>query len=82
MSDQSEKGITAAQRIRGLKRRIDRSLMELTDLEVVLNTRPHTAPLDNARLEKKKLLLTRLSSRKWIPSSSSCTTTTPLLASA
>lgn len=58
MSGMSNRDLTQARRIRALKRKIDASLMELTEVEVVINARCHQRPIESGELEKKRLLLT------------------------
>ena len=58
MSGVNNRDQTQARRIRTLKRKIDASLMELTEVEVVINARCHQRPIEGGELEKKRLLLT------------------------
>jgi len=49
-----------ARRIGVLERGIDRSLMELTEVEVAINAKPYPRPVGTAGLERKRVLLTNL----------------------
>jgi len=60
MSGMSDNDKTAARRIKVLKRRINKSLMKLTEVEVVINARLHPRPVEGGGLERKRLLLTNL----------------------
>lgn len=49
-----------ARRISVLKHGIDKSLMELTEVEVAINARRYPGPIEGGRLERRRLLLTNL----------------------
>ena len=60
MSGVSDNDTTMARKISALKRAIDKSLMELTEVEVAINARRYPRPVENGELERKRLLLTNL----------------------
>jgi hypothetical protein len=63
MSDASDNDTMVAQRIGVLERGIDKSLMELTEVEVAINARPHPRPVEPGGLERRRVLLTDLITR-------------------
>jgi hypothetical protein len=52
---------TVARKISVLKRGIDKSLMELTEVEVAINARPNSSLIEGGGLKRKRLLLSRRS---------------------
>jgi hypothetical protein len=60
MSGVGDSDTTMARRIRALKRGIEKSLMELTDVEVAINGRRYSEPVEGGGLERKRLRLTNL----------------------
>ena len=63
MSGMSNADTTVARKISVLKRGIDKSLMELTEVEVAINARPHTSLIEGGGLKRKRLLLMNLIAR-------------------
>jgi hypothetical protein len=60
MSGVRDNETLVARRIRALKRGIDKSLMELTEVEVAINARFRFTPAGGSGLERKRLLLMNL----------------------
>jgi hypothetical protein len=60
MSGVRDSDTLVARRIRALKRGIDKSLMELTEVEVAINARFRFTPAGDGGLERKRLLLMNL----------------------
>ncbi len=58
MSGVTNNDMTVSRRIGVLKRMIDTSLMELTEVEVVINASCHPRSVEGSELERKRLLLT------------------------
>lgn len=63
MSGTDNANMTVAQKISVLKRGIDKSLMELTEVEVAINARSHSSPVENGGLKRKRLRLMNLIAR-------------------
>ena len=63
MSCISNADTTVARKISVLKRGIDKSLMELTEVEVAINARPNTSLIEGGGLKRKRLLLMNLIAR-------------------
>lgn len=59
MSGVSESDMPMAQRISVLRCQIDKSLMELTEVEIIIDTKPHPRS-ESGRLHRERLLLTSL----------------------
>lgn len=59
MSGVSDSDMPMAQRISVLRCQIDKSLMELTEVEVIINAKPHPNS-ESGRLHRERLLLTNL----------------------
>ena len=63
MSGISNADTTVARKISVLKRGIDKSLMELTEVEVAINARPNSSLIEGGGLKRKRLLLMNLIAR-------------------